>query len=258
MLCSTVSKRLSEFFDGVLDEAMSVQVSQHLKHCENCRKELDALSNLHRKLNSLTRIPAPEYLQHLVQTRLLERKNNTWIRQIKDAFALYWSRIRTTGSQFYWTRVLGTVMTAFLFFAISSCFDPFHQRNITQADERSVINKEDSKRIHNEVSKNLGVFSVEMALYERQYRAALHPGYLIEFGKNVPSESSEDALTVVAEINTIGMAKIQNVIESPYDRDLLDRFGNMISLARFRPEVRGGQSVSSQMVLKYLYITVYG
>ncbi|MBN2319074.1 MAG: zf-HC2 domain-containing protein [Acidobacteria bacterium] len=257
MLCNTVSKRLSEFFDGVLDDEMSVQVSQHLIQCESCQKELDALSNLHGKLNSLTRIPAPEYLHHLVQTRLLEKKNNTWIRQIKDALALRWSRIRTTGGQFYWTRALGITMSAFFLFVISSSIDPFYAGGVSQAAERTAINKEDSKRVRNEFSRNLGVFPIEMARYERQYGAALHDEYLIEFGKNDTSESDEDALTVVTEIDTIGVATIQNVIESPNDRDLLNNFRDMISLARFRPAVRGGQAVSSQMVLKYLKTTVY-
>lgn len=255
MLCNTVSKRLSEFFDGVLDDEMSVQVSQHLKQCKSCREELDALSSLHGKLNSLTRIPAPEYLYHLVQTRLVEKENNTWFKQIKDALALRWSRIRTTGGQFYWTRALGTAMTAFFLFVISSSIDPFYQVGVSQASERDGNDKEYSDKVRNEFSRNLGMFQI--ALVEKQYDAALNEEHLLEFGKNVTSESDEDALTVLTEIDTVGMAKKTTVIESPYDRGLLDSFNDMISLARFRPGYKDGQPVSSHMVLKYLNIIVH-
>lgn len=254
MLCNTVSKRLSEFFDGMLDDEMSVQVSQHLKQCESCRKELDALSGLHERLNSLTRIQAPEYLYHLIQTRLLEKKNNTWIRQIKDALAFRWSRIRTTGGQFYWTRALGVAMTAFFLFVISSSIDPFYHGSV-QASERDGNDKEYSQKVQNEFSRNLGMFQI--ALAEKQYGAALNEEYLLDFGENVTSESDEDALTVLTEIDNVGMAKKMNVIESPYDRGLLDSFNDMISLARFRPGYKDGQTVSSHMVLKYLKTTVY-
>ena len=51
MLCKKVSKLLSEFFDGVLDADMSARVSQHLKRCEKCRKELDIFSILHGRVS---------------------------------------------------------------------------------------------------------------------------------------------------------------------------------------------------------------
>ena len=180
MVCSTVSKRLSEFFDGVLDDGMSIQISQHLKQCENCRRELETLSKLHEKLNSLKRIPAPEYLHHLVQTRLSERKNNTWGRQIKDAFALRWSRIRTTEVQFYWTRALGIAMTTFFLFVISGSIDRFYPGSASPTYERSAINKEYTDQVCNKVSQTLGVFSITIP--ERNYSPALHDGTVISFG----------------------------------------------------------------------------
>jgi len=255
MLCSTVSRRLSEFFDGVLDDEMTLQVSQHLKQCEDCQKELDALSRLHGKLNSLTRIPAPEYLHHLVQTRLSERKNNTWSRQIKDAFAFRWSRIRTTEFQFYWTRALGIAMTACCLFVISSSIDPFYLGSV-QAAGRSVIYKEDSKKMQNEISRNFGGVPM-IKLPERNYSPALHDEYLVDFLENATSDSDEDALTSVIEVDPSGTGTIQNVIESPNDEKLLDSFKDTIAWARFRPGVKDGQPVSSLMILKYFKMTVH-
>jgi hypothetical protein len=255
MLCNTVSKRLSEFFDGMLDDEMAFQVSQHLKQCVNCRKELDALSNLHGKLNSLTRIPAPEYLHHLVQTRVLERKNNTWIRQIKDALAFRWSRIRTTEGQFYWTRALGLAMTAFFLFVISSSIDPFYKIGVTQASERSVIDNEYSKSVRNRFSRSIGMLSIDFP--EKSYGSTLNTKQLLEFGESATSDWDEDAITGVIEVEPNGAGKIQYVITSPYDRKLLDSFINAIALTRFRPEFRNGQPVSSQLVIKHITTTVY-
>ena len=255
MLCSTVLTRLSEFFDGALDDEMSLRVSQHLKRCKNCQKELDALANLHGKLNSLTRIPAPEYLHHLVQTRLSERKRNTWGRQIKDAFAFRWSRIRTTDFQFYWTRALGIAMTACCLFVISSSIDPFYTGSIAQAAGRSAIDKEASDRMQTQISRNFG--GGLMKLPERNYSPALHDGYLLEFGENATSDSDEDALTSVIEVDPSGMGTIQNVIESPHDQKLLDSLKDTIALARFRPGTKDGLLVSSQLVLKYYKMTVH-
>lgn len=255
MLCKTVSKRLSEFFDGVLDEEMSVRISQHLTKCASCRKELEAISSLHESLNSLGRIPAPDYLYHLVQTRLAEKKNNTWIRQIAGAFAFRWSRIRTTGSQFYWTRALGTIMAAFFFFVISSSIDPFCPGSVSQADERSVINKEDSKRMRSEISRNLG--GVPIRLPERSYRPALHDQYLIDIGESRAGDSEEYDFTVVTEVDSNGAGKIRNVFESPDDRGFLDIVTDTIAIARFRPGYKDGQPVSSRLILKFNKTTVY-
>ena len=52
MLCKKVLPLLSEFFDGVLDDDTSVQVSQHLGQCIRCRKEFNGLSALLTMLNS--------------------------------------------------------------------------------------------------------------------------------------------------------------------------------------------------------------
>ena len=255
MLCNTESERLSEFFDGVLDEEMSFQVSQHLKQCESCRKELDALSNLHGKLNSLTRIPAPEYLYHLIQTRMSDRKNNTWIKQIRDALAFRCSRIRTTGGQFYWTRALGTIMAAFFLFVISSSIDPFYRGSVSQAAERSVVDKDTTERVCNKFSRNFGVFPVKLP--ERNYSPALHDEYLVELGENAASDSEEYDFTVVTEVDPSGTGTIQNIIESPYDQGSLNSVKDAISLARFRPAYKDGHPVSSPLILKFYGITVY-
>ena len=255
MVCSTVSKRLSEFFDGMLDDELSIRISQHLKQCDNCRKELEALSNMHESLNSLARIPAPEYLYHLVQTRLSERKNNTWRRQIRDSLALRWSRIRTTEVQFYWTRALGIAMTTFFLFVLSSSLDPFYPGSFSQATGRSIVDKSTSERVWDEFSRNFGVYS--MKPLERNYGPALHPQYLLDIGESASGDSDEYNCSLVIEVDSNGTGTIQNVLESPGDQGVLNNIKAAIAMARFRPGFRDGRPVSSLYILKNSKTTVY-
>lgn len=257
MLCNRVSKLLSEYYDGVLDDEKMFQVSRHLKQCERCRKELNRLSIVHDRLNSMGKIQAPDYLYHLIQNRLWDKNQNTWYHRIQDALSLQWSRIRTTEVRFYWTRALGTIMATLFFCMISSGIDPFYSGYGSQLTGRSVILPEYSEQVRMSVSRQFGVFPIELYKKRESYDSALHDQYLIEFGESVSSEMEEDAFTVVTEVDPSGTAKIQNIIESPYDRDLLNSFENAIALARFRPASRNGRLVSSKLVLKFSKISVY-
>jgi hypothetical protein len=41
--CSSARKRFSEYLDGMLSEEERVAVHEHLKYCDDCTEELDAL-----------------------------------------------------------------------------------------------------------------------------------------------------------------------------------------------------------------------
>jgi hypothetical protein len=257
MLCSKVRKRLSEFYDGVLGADASVQVVQHLKQCESCRKELDALEMLHDRLNSLKRIPAPDYLFNLVQNQLENRRKYTWRVRFKDAVSLYWSRIRTTEGLFYWTRALGTLTTALFFCLISSSIDPFYTTFQSPVKGRSVFYMADSKNFCENFSRNFGVISPESYKRNDRYDPAINDQWLLDFGKNVSTKADEEAFTIVTAVDSNGSATIQNVVESSDDQDLLDSFNDMISLAQFRPAINNGQIIKSQWIMKFSKITVY-
>lgn len=261
MLCKKVSKLLSEFFDGVLDADMSARVSQHLKRCAKCRKELDSLSILHGRMSSMEKLQTPDYLYQLVQNRLTDRSKNSWRNQLKDALSFRWSRIRTTEVQFYWTRMLGTLMAAFCFcFVIFSAIHPFHEGYNMQAGPSTISNEYRLELIYSMWEK-WGRHPYEKIKKDDQVGPEMDIQSLTNIGK-LPIESSSDAkenenFSVLLGVDNEGKGKLDNVIEMPENRDLLPSLYNLIEGARFRPASTNGRSVSSLMFLIFNNITVF-
>ena len=258
MLCNKVSKRLSEFFDGVLDAETSVRITQHLKQCESCREELDRLIILHGKLNSLETIQAPDYLYHLVQNRAADKANNTWYNRFKDALELRWSRIRTTEARFYWTRALGTLMATFCFCMISLGIDPFSTGYALPVAGRNAISyQEYSEQVRLTISKNFGRFPIEQYMKNAQNVPAMDDQWYILFGESFSNITDNGDFSVVTTVDSSGSAKIESVLEYPDDEELLTSFHSMINSARFRPARMNGRTVSSPLFMIFNNISVY-
>jgi hypothetical protein len=262
MSCKEVSKRLSEFFDGVLDAHMSAHVSQHLKRCEKCRKELNIFSILHGRMSSMEKLQAPDYLYQLVQNRLSDRRKNSWRNQLKDALAFRWSRIRTTEVQFYWTRVLGTLMATLCFcFVIISAVDPFNEGYNMQSAGRSTNSNEFIQEFNLTMGEIGGRLPIEKIKKDDQVGPIMDPQSLIAIGK-LHVDSGSDAkenenFSVLLDVDNKGKGKLDNVIEMPENRDLLPSLNNLIEGARFRPASMNGRSVSSLLFLIFNNITVF-
>jgi hypothetical protein len=262
MSCKKVSKLLSEFFDGVLDADMSARVSQHLKLCEGCRKELDNLSILHGRMSSMEKLQAPDYLYQLVQNRLTDKNKNSWRNQLKDALAFRWSRIRTTEVQFYWTRVLGTLMATFCFcFVIISAIDPFREGPNMQAPGRTSIFNEDRQEFNLTMGEIGGRPALEKIKKDDQIEAEMDRQSLANIGK-LPIESGSEAkenenFSVLLSVDDKGKGKLDNVIDMPENRDLLPSLNNLIEGARYRPASMNGRSVSSLLFMIFNNITVF-
>ena len=258
MLCDKVSKLLSEFFDGVLDAEMSVRISQHLKQCENCREELDRLSILHDRLNSIEKTQAPDYLYHMVQLRLANKNKGTWYNRVKDALALRWSRIRTTEVQFYWTRALGTLMATLCFCFISSSVDPFQMGYPSQAARRSTISPELKKEFSMSLGEIFGRMPIEQYSRHLLIEPAIDDMYFILLGESILGAADEESFKVVTTIDSSGTAKIVNVLERPYDQSTLKNFNSVLISARCRPASINGRTISQPMVIIGSKISVYG
>jgi hypothetical protein len=86
--------------------------------------------------------------------------------------------------------------------------------------------------------------------------AAIDKGYLYNFGQSVSHLDKDDNLTVVAEIDRSGAAKIQDVLEYPKERQILSNFNQMIANARCRPANKNGQAVSSRLILMFNQVSV--
>jgi len=255
MLCNKVLKLLSGFYDDALDSDTSFQISQHLDQCKGCRKELDSISSLHGTLRSLTPVPTPQYLFHLIQLRIADKRQDSWRTRMKDALELCWSRIRTTEGMWYWTRALGTI-TAVAFFCLINVVTPYYMEVNSPRTERVTLAPYGEQVIYNIVGK-LGMLPAEASKRQvSKNNPAISDRYLLNFGQCVAHTGEDDTLTVVTAVDPNGIAKIQDVLVYPSDQTLLSSFSKMIATVPFRPGSINGKAVPSQMVLTFNRISV--
>ena len=256
MICERVLTRLSEFLDEVLDSERTLQVSQHLGKCADCRREFERLVLLRKKLSSLGTIQTPDYLRHLVQLRLDNEKQSTLIARLQDVLERRWSIIRTTEGMWYLTRALGTVMTSIFFVMIVASMNPIY---IDQSADRGPLPPAYRQQLPGSVLKNLGLIPVEAQKRPISPSEPMINGlYLLDFSQqSVSLEGKDDTFSVVAVVDRSGAAKIQNVLEYPADRALLNRFNSMLANARCRPASQNGRAVDSHIVLTFSKVSVY-
>jgi hypothetical protein len=261
MVCKKILPLLSEFHDEELDAETTVLVSQHMNQCAQCRAEYDKISVIKSKLQSLRGVQAPEYLHSLVQHRIAEMRQNTWRKTLRYELERRWSLIRTTERVWYITRALGTVMTAIIFFVISStAISPLCLEVNAKADEREGLTFAYGKQVSRNVLANLGMHSSQLPQQQpiivSRNNPAINDLYYVIFEEGNASTEEEDTLTVVAAVDPSGMAKIQNVIEYPTDKNTLIKFNEMISSAKYRPASQNGKAVASYIVMTYSTVSV--
>ncbi len=255
MNCTRVLNQLSMFVDEVLDSSDSAQLSQHLERCEGCRKELQRLALLRKKLSSLGTVRAPDFLQHLVQLRLNNEQENTLRARLQNALEYRWSVIRTTEGMWYFTRFLGTVMTSVFFLMIIASIDPIY---IAQSSDSGPLPVSYRQQLGPSLYKSLG-----LNIKEAQKRpispseAAINDLYFVDYAQSVSRVGSDDSFAVLVEVDRRGSAKIQNVLEYPADKTLLADFNYMITNARSRPASQNGHAVDSRMVMSFSKVSVY-
>ncbi len=262
MLCENVVPLLSEYFDEALDSGTAIAVSQHLDRCQACRKELSGIVKVHNKLKSLTRGPAPDYLQDLVQLRLTEMRQNRWRVQCQDALELWWSRVRSTETMWYATKAVGTVMTAVLFFLLPCSINPISFEANSSMPERSVFSRDEKQQVALNVAAKLGMLSKEgqeelAKRHQPPVKAAIHQDYVSRFGESISENAQDYDFSVVTYVDRSGKGQGQNVLEHPNAQSFLDSFNKVISEGRFAPARKNGETVPSHMVLMFTKISVY-
>jgi hypothetical protein len=265
MLCERVLPLLSEFFDEVLDQDRAVQVSQHLGRCIPCRREFNRLSDLHTKLKSLAQVQAPEYLHSLVLHRLAKEP---WRARMRNELGRYWSIIRTTETMWYATRVMGTILASVFFFLLPSAITPYTGVEAQDPQRTSItpayycLGQQPAYRnnVSRSLTKKLGMASSQIQSQPgRSAPAALNPLYLVEYGDSVSrtgEAGQDDNVSISATVDSSGAAKVETVLERPSDKTLLASFRGLISSARFRPEIKNGQTVSSTVVFTFTKVFV--
>jgi len=75
MKCELVRNRLSEFIDDALSNEIKTIIEAHLKECEACRQELDALRQVSATLKGLDRVNAPGDFLKKFHRRIDKRKS---------------------------------------------------------------------------------------------------------------------------------------------------------------------------------------
>jgi hypothetical protein len=252
MRCDKVLPVLSCYLDEMLDENRSSQVAEHLEICSGCSAECARLGRLRRKLASLEKIEAPDFLRRFVQLRLENARQDNWKTVLHDALEHRWSIIRTTEGLWYITRLMGTVATCVLFCAIVAAVQPTYLER--QDADRSALRQQ----LPYMLMKNLG-----MQQREAQRRPIppsdpqLNDLYLLNFSQNASHASHDDSISVVTKVDRTGTAQIQDVLEYSSDNALMSDFSDMIQTARFRPASHNGRAVESHLVLTFSRISVY-
>ncbi len=255
MICKRVLKHLSEYLDDAVDGERSLELSRHLAHCGGCRREYERLSLLRKKLSSLRAVQAPDYLQHLVQLRLANQSENTLRARLRDALERRWSIIRTTEGMWYFTRILGTVMTSVFFVMIVASVNPAY---FDQTSDRGPLPPSYRQQLPLSVLAKLGLLPLEAQ--KRPISSSepmINDLYLLNFSQTLSREGRDDTLSVVAVVDRSGTAKIQNVLEYPADQQLLNSFNSMLTSARCRPASQNGRAVDSHLVLTFSKVSVY-
>jgi anti-sigma factor RsiW len=73
-------KRLSAFLDGEVTEAEKLRISEHLKSCDLCRKELQELSQVVESLDVIDETQVSPYFLENLKQRIAERERVAVIR----------------------------------------------------------------------------------------------------------------------------------------------------------------------------------
>ncbi len=258
MPCDKVLRLLSPYIDDVLNNDEAVEVSQHLNHCINCRKELNHLSLLRRELKSLSRIEAPEYVHHLVQIRLADIQKNTWRTSLRDALEYRWAKIRTTEGRWYITRVLGTVATCIFFFLISNAIHPVYLDIHSPFLDRGIFSPVYKQQLGISVLKRLGLAPLEAPKKNStRSQPMINDQYLSDFSQSVSHVGNDDNLSVLAAVDRSGAAKVEDVLEYPEDQTFMSNIIEGINSSRCRPASENGRTVVSHLVLIFNKIHVY-
>jgi len=258
MNCNHVLRELSGFADEVLAPRETVLISQHLDSCESCRQEYKRLELLRKRLETLERSPAPDYMWHMVRRRIAAAPHEVLSNRLRDAIELLWARIRHTEGIWYWTRILGTALTCFLFVGITSARNPSYINYAEGIQDNGATLWTIRQQLPASVLRNLGIISVDtMRRPIKSSNPMINDLYLLNFGKSIASEGKDDSFSVVAIVDRSGAAKIGNVLEYPKDENLLYHLNDMISSARCRAATQDGRAIEAPMVLTFNKISVY-
>ena len=86
--CQNVRKKLSAYQDGEIETAEKNVIEAHLRSCEACRNQYEALLQTYRMLRRLPEIEPIPGLSRQILDRATQKQDPAWIRALGEAFQL--------------------------------------------------------------------------------------------------------------------------------------------------------------------------
>jgi len=142
MNCREVRQELSAYIDGAIPEAMSAEISEHLKGCSECRAALEELRLTVSEIKSLDAVEPPDLLVVRVMARVTEeqrQRQKPEQRQHKGLFQRLFPQVRFAIPLTAVATVLVAAVTLYLFRDIHTQVKLVPQLPTRPAEERPVV-----------------------------------------------------------------------------------------------------------------------
>jgi anti-sigma factor RsiW len=137
--CQSIRKKLSAYQDGEVGTAERDVIEAHLRICEACRKQHEALLQTYQMLRSLPEIePAPGLSRQIVDSAKRVQEP-FWVRTLGEAFRLLPARaaiVTLAASGLLVGTMLGNLLTEGQFHFSSSLSVSFSDQSLTLASVR--------------------------------------------------------------------------------------------------------------------------
>jgi predicted anti-sigma-YlaC factor YlaD len=88
-ICQSIIKMLSAYQDGEVTMAEKKTIEAHLRNCEACRKQHEALIQTYRMLRILPEIIPDPGLSRQIVDRATRAQEPFWVRTLSEAFRLF-------------------------------------------------------------------------------------------------------------------------------------------------------------------------
>ncbi len=80
MKCSRIKRKLTAFLDGETSETENQLISEHLKSCEHCQKELEELSQVSDVLGIMDEVRVSPFFITRLKQRIADQKSKRAVR----------------------------------------------------------------------------------------------------------------------------------------------------------------------------------
>lgn len=232
MNCSDFLQNLSLYIDDALDVSQREACDEHLRACPLCRTELAEMQALQRSLYSIRHIAVPvdlaDNLRHSVAVELAAQKA-TRTPIFSPSKIQSWLEFRllpyTVGT------FASVLLFSMLFAALLASINAFRemQTEVASADRETRV-----LIAPNRYDTNLSISASDYAALRASYAPespSIDPrSNFVSFTSSlVRGEMNDDAVVVVADVFSNGIAQVADVLEAPNNKDKLAELERILS-----------------------------